>query len=436
MNRTTDVIVAGTGLAGLMAALAAARKGAKTRVFSEGMGCLSISSGVIDLLGYNYTGVRADDPWAAMDQLPEDHPYSVLGKEAITEALDEFAKVMEAAGMPYAVAQKDGKGVNSLAPTIMGTLKPTWLAPAGEAYENLTTAKKILAVSVKGFRDCRARLITSQLRRYPDFEHREYGTLVLPPPFAEHGRSLNALDLARAADRPAGRDWLLKNLKDAGKGYDVVLLPPLLGARPDSPIRKEVRDALGAPAIELLCTPPGVGGMRVRAALMDALHKLKVEFFENAEIIDAKTCDEGVEFTVRGAGRDITHKARAAAIATGGTLAGGVILSPGKGRERVFGVEIPMPANVDDWSEPEMFGKHLVAGIGVKVDRNLQALDKSANSALNRAFFGGRTLGGYDPSVEKSGHGVAAATGWKAGQLAADMALGATDGQTTMGEAQ
>ena len=40
---------------------------------------------------------------------------------------------------------------------------------------------------------------------------------------------------------------------------------------------------------------------------------------------------------------------------------------------------------------------------------------------MTNVFFAGRSLAGYDFATEKSGHGVALATGWKAGSLAAAM---------------
>ncbi len=202
MSRTTDVIVAGSGIAGLMAAYAAAKSGCSVKVISEGAGCLAISAGCIDLLGYDNEGRRLDDPWQGISRLGPDHPYSLLGIDIINAALNEFAACMAAEGLKLHAAAKDAQQFNTLMPTIAGTLKPTWLVPENVAPESLANASRILIISVKGFRDCRPALIASQLSRYPALADRQFDTLVLPSPFEEHGRSLNALYLAHWADRP------------------------------------------------------------------------------------------------------------------------------------------------------------------------------------------------------------------------------------------
>ena len=69
MSRTIDVLVAGSGLAGLMAALTAAQDGRSVRLVTDGMGSLAISGGCVDLLGYA-GGRRLDDPWNGMVFLP------------------------------------------------------------------------------------------------------------------------------------------------------------------------------------------------------------------------------------------------------------------------------------------------------------------------------------------------------------------------------
>lgn len=414
MSRTTDVIVIGSGLAGLMAAYAAAKKGASVKVVSEGMGCLSISPGCIDVLGYDKDGKRLENPWSGFGQLEENHPYSLIGEDNVKIALQELADVVSARGLKL-----ESRETNSLLPTIMGTFKPSWLVPAEVKSEEIQKAERLLVLTIRGFRDCRPQLIVSQLRRYPGWENKDYQTLVLPAPFDEHARALNALDLAHFLDLPHGRDWLMNRIKGLGKGRDLALIPPMLGAKPDSRIRTTFAEGLGCPFVEMLSVPPGVAGLRIRQALVDALIEMGVEFYENAQVAGAKVSNGKCEsINLHASGRDMTQSAKTYVAATGGIIGGGVILEQGKAKEAIFGLEIPVPADVDKWSEPDIFGRHLVTRIGVEADKNLQA------RGLENVYFAGRTLGGYDYAAEKSGHGVACSTGWHAGNLAANQALG------------
>lgn len=420
MSRTTDVIIIGSGLAGLMGAYSAAKNGASVKVISEGMGNLSISPGCIDLLGYDILGNAVMDPWKAIGELPADHPYSIVGKDAIEESLKELGICMQKAGCPLSSSEDaDGRGVNSLIPTIMGTLKPTWLTQSGKGLAAAANAKRILIVGIKGFRDCKPTLIARQLARYADWEDKVYDTLILPEPFKENGRSLNALDLAHFADRGEGQDWLQNRLRNIGQSYDLVLLPPLLGAKPDSRVRGAIAEIIGCPSIEMLCVPPAVGGLRIRKAFVNALVDMGVEFYENAQVISATVAgNKCVDLAIHSTGRTTSQSAASYVVATGGVIGGGVILDQGKANEAIFGADIPVPEDVDKWTEPEIFGQHLISRLGVKTDNTLRIPE------LENVFFAGRTLGGYDWATEKSGHGVACSTGWQAGKLACTQAKG------------
>ncbi|MBD5641999.1 MAG: anaerobic glycerol-3-phosphate dehydrogenase subunit B [Desulfovibrio sp.] len=420
MSNSTDVIVIGSGLAGLMAAYAAAKNGAAVKVMSEGVGNLAISPGCIDLLGYDREGRRIDDPWAEIPNLPQEHPYSLIGEAAIRESLEELQAALEGQGLKLAPFRDSaGAAKNSLVPTIMGTFKPSWLVPAEMDNDQIQNAGKILILSIKGFRDCRPQMIRGQLLRYPGWANRDIATLVLPAPFDEHGRALNALDLAHFLDLPRGRDWLMNRIKGLGKKYDLVLMPPMLGARANSRIRSVVREELGCPYVEMLSVPPGVAGLRIRDALADMLVNMNVEFYENAKVIRSTLAGGKCgSITVHASGREFEQTAKTFVAATGGVIGGGVLLGQGTATEAVFGLEIPVPANVDEWSVPELFGNHLVSRLGVETDKSLRHKD------LENVFFAGRTLGGYDYAAEKSGHGVACSTGWLAGKLAAGYAQG------------
>jgi glycerol-3-phosphate dehydrogenase subunit B len=68
-----DVVVVGGGLAGLMAALAAAESGAQVRLISHKKSTLRQASGLVDVLGAVDGDAPIADPFAAVDRLPEDH---------------------------------------------------------------------------------------------------------------------------------------------------------------------------------------------------------------------------------------------------------------------------------------------------------------------------------------------------------------------------
>ncbi|WP_308620210.1 anaerobic glycerol-3-phosphate dehydrogenase subunit GlpB [uncultured Desulfovibrio sp.] len=423
MSRTTDVIVVGSGLAGLMAALAAARQGREVRVISEGMGCLAIGSGYVDILGYAPDGTCVEDPWTAMATLPATHPYSLLGADRVRSALDALVETAGRHGLGLHAAEHGGSPRNTRVPTIMGTLRPTYLVPDTVDPVALAKARHILVASVRGFRDCRPALVIDQLRRYPDWADKEFTPCIIPAPFDDAHRALNALDLARAAERPGGRDWLADALKERAAGCDLVLLPPICGCHAASGLAADLSGTLGCPVVEMPAIPPGVGGLRLRDALLRELASLGVEMVENADVIDARVAEgRCLALTIASTGRSYTTRATAYVLATGGILAGGITLAPGSAHERVFKLEIPLPEDVGAWTEPAIFGNHAVASLGVRVDASLRPLDGNGALALENVFFAGRTLGGHDPAVEKSGYGVALATGWHAGLAAAELA--------------
>lgn len=424
MSKRIEVLVVGSGIAGLTAALAAARKNVRVGVVENGMGCLAISGGYIDALGYGEKGERLTNPYAGMEKLSADHPYSLLGAENVRAAFDFFLAVMKENGheMKFRV-DADGAPLNTLAPTIMGTLKPSFIYDALQSPELLTTAKKVLVLSFKGFRECRSRLVIEQLRRYPELANIEFQEKVLPAPFPEYGRSLSPLDLAHFADTKKGAEWLEAKLAGLGNGFDLVLTPPVLGAKAKSPLRTAAASLLGAPLAEMLTTPPGVQGLRLRDALVQALAKDGVEFFENAEAKNARV-ENGlcVSLELASTGRTTSREPLATVVATGGILSGGVILGEGRADEAVFGLPIPVPADVEEWSSRDVFGPHLFSRVGVATDANLRPVNEAGETLINNVFFAGRTLGGYDYAREKSGHGAAIATGWRAGSLAAEEA--------------
>ena len=126
-----DVLVVGTGLAGLTAAVRLAQSGARVRVLAKGVGATHLGGGTIDVLGY--APERVDRPGEALAALSPSHPYARVGVQRVAAALDWFKAQFRRAGYAYTGSLDE----NLLLPTAIGVPKPTALAPVTMAGGDL-----------------------------------------------------------------------------------------------------------------------------------------------------------------------------------------------------------------------------------------------------------------------------------------------------------
>ncbi len=415
MNRKTDIVVVGSGLAGMTAALVAAQNGKKVTLITHGVGSLAISSGCIDVLGY-VDGSAVTDPFEAIDRLPDAHPYRLIGKDDVRSSLEWLGGLCRKNGLTM---QKSEEGNRRLV-TVMGTFKPSYLVPDSFCAEALEDVHRIAVVTVEDMKDVHPGLIIDQIKRYPGMAKKEFIGVSLPNPIQQAHRNVTPLDIARFVETPEGLQWLKDALAPYAKLYPLLLLPPICGMKHGQQIWNQLCTALNTRIVEMLSIPPGVAGLRLREILKKALNAAGVYVVENAEVVRAEV-EEGdcKALSTVSTGGENRWEADSFIIATGGLLSGGIGTAPGKAWESIFSLPIDMPADTEEWSSPDIFGSSLFASMGVKVNGDLKPVDPEGNVILNNVRFAGRILGGYDFAAEKSGHGVALATGWHAGTVAA-----------------
>lgn len=416
MNRKADIVVVGSGLAGMSAALTAAQSGKKVTLLTHGVGTLAISSGCIDVLGY-LNGTRVEDPFESMTALPAEHPYSLIGgAETVRESLDWLKGVCRKGGIDMAPAVEEG---NHNLITVMGTLKPSYLCPDSFNPECLKEVHRAAVVTVENMKDVHPGLIIEQLHRYAEFKDKEFMEAVIPCPIEHAHRNITPLDIARHVETPEGMKWLERSLRPYAKLYPVLLLPPICGMKHSQQIWNQLCSALKVKIVEMVSIPPGVAGLRMREVFKKALNAAGVYTVESAEVFRAEveegSCKAVYSLTADG---ECGWEADSFIIATGGLLSGGISTGPGKAWESIFGLSLDAPADTEAWSSPDIFGSSFFASMGVKVNNDLKPLDTEGNVTLGNVRFVGRVLGGYDFAAEKSGHGVALATGRYAGMLA------------------
>ncbi len=426
-DRHYDAIVVGAGFSGLIAAATAAGRGKRTLLVSRGAGALTIGGGTVDLLGYTQNGIVGGDPFAAMASLPPEHPYRLLGPDAVRESLRFLAGMAAARGLPLLQTGSE-QGGNAWLPTAAGTMKPSWLTGPGMDPVVLAEAKRILVAGVMGMKDFSPQMAAAGLAACPQFAGKILRHATLPSPLAGAApmspaggtspRDGSALDLARFMDTPKGVAWLRDALQAAAGNADTVLLPSILGTKPRSGILAELEERTGLRFVELFCPPPSVTGLRMHAMLMETLRDLPVSFVENVTVTRALTSRGRCSALAAGSpGRERVYHADAFIIATGGLFSEGVLTRPGEAREAVFGLPLPVPAGQDAWSCPKFFDRqpHPFARMGVAVNAALNPVGPDGCALFDNVHFVGRSLAGYDFATEKSGSGVALATGHFAG---------------------
>lgn len=419
-----DVIVIGAGLAGLMAAEAAQRQGARVLVLARGMGSLALTTGCIDGLGYIPGTSKAPlaSPLKALSQLKEEHPhhpYASVGQERILDALDHFQELCQVMDLPYTGTFK----ANLLLPTPLGTYHPTCLVPETMAKGTLSIPGSVLLLGFRGLKDFspflaaeNLNLLHSQGEVAPSFRAEALDKLDLG------GRAINGLNLAQAFDSKDFRKEFAKKIKPTLRSGERLGLPAVLGLHFPGEAWAELREMLNAEVFEIPLPPPSVPGIRLYRKLKMRLQEKGVRIFVGLSALNPLKGPRGLNgFSLGKSKNSPVYRAKAVVLATGKFVGGGLDSERGRIFETLLDLPVKYPKNRREWFSPRLLNP---AGqpfnrFGVEVNEHLQPVDTEGRVIYSNLFAAGGIIAHGDSMSEKSGGGVAIATGYLAGKLAA-----------------
>ncbi|WP_137287498.1 glycerol-3-phosphate dehydrogenase subunit GlpB [Halorussus salinisoli] len=429
-----DVVVVGGGIAGMTAALAVAREGADVRLLSHKDSTLRSASGLVDVLGYppDETGESSGplaDPFEAIPELPDSHPYRTVGVEGVRDALGLFDEVV---GDRYRGGHTDR---NALVPTHGGSIKPTARYPATAAAGLASDDRNALLVGFETVTDFDAPLAADHLVSAGVPFAARGATISFPGDFrvdAKITRFADALDADErvtvqgdgyATELPA-REALAEAVKPHLRGEERVGFPALLGQHDTEAVRESLEAELGAAVFEVPMGPPSLPGMRLEGALVAACREAGVRFTTGNPVVDYEsdgTAGGGEIGAVRVErnGASIPFHADQFVLATGGLVGKGIDSDREGVAEPIFDCHVPHSSDRYDWFADDAFGDHPFARFGVATDDDLRPLDQKGEPEFSNLRAAGAVLGGYDFAAEKSGSGVSLATGRAAGRGAA-----------------
>jgi len=416
----SDVLVIGGGLAGLTSALTAAREGAEVRLVSYKQSSLRHASGLVDILGYTHDGDGpVTDPYAAIGDLPELHPYQTVGAETVREAMGLFDDVTDYHG--------DHTETNALLPTHGGTVKPTARYPKGAAAGIASDDRDVLLVGIEAMTDFDAPHVAAHLDaagvpfdvrgetiRFP-------GDLNADAKVTRYAKLLDTNgDVAVRGRKKGARDALAERVNTVHEGEARVGFPAILGDDHTDAVRAALEGKIGAEVFEVPMGPPSLPGLRLEDALFEALDEAGASFETGNPVVDYDADGDTIEQVyIEKNGAKIPNSADQYVLATGGLVGKGVESNRDAVYEPIFDCHIEHGADRYDWFDTDVFGDHPFAGFGVETDETLRPLTSSDAVQFDNLRAAGSVLGGYDFAAEKSGSGVSIATGYVAGENAA-----------------
>ncbi|RQH01731.1 glycerol-3-phosphate dehydrogenase subunit GlpB [Natrarchaeobius oligotrophus] len=428
-----DVLVVGGGLAGATAALAAkdADPDARVRLVTYKQSTLRHASGLIDVLGYGPDGDGPlVDPFDALVNLPESHPYRRVGVDAVREALSFFDGV---AGDAYAGNHTDR---NALVPTAGGTVKPTARYPAATAAGLASDERDALFVGFETLPAFDAPRSASHLEAAGVPFSTRGETVSFPgidrddAKLVRYAHLLDEDERVRTSGRRMGARTALATAVDARLGEESRIgFPAVLGDERPAEVRSYLADALGVDVFEVPTGPPSLAGMRLEDVLFDALSDDGVRVTAGVPVIDYELVAGGASesdgdridhVVVDRHGSEIPHRADQYVLATGGLVGKGVKSDRDGVFEPIFDCHVPQADDRYDWFVDDVFGEQPYARFGLEPDRDLRPLDPNGEPEFSNLRAAGAVLGGYDFAAEKSGAGVSIATGYVAGTRAAE----------------
>jgi glycerol-3-phosphate dehydrogenase subunit B len=444
MDLNTDVLIIGGGMAGLVAGTIAAESGLDTILLRKGQSATAYSSGAIDVLGYLPDSVvpiaSPEEGLQVISNFYPLHPYGILGfsdtkSEHSTPVIEQVRKSI--AWLKDHLNDSCVKIIGDLSQniwpiTLLGTTKPTALIQETIYSASLTeqTDSSLLFAGIKGlqtFHPSIAARVFLENQLAMDIPPKRVSHCLLDiTPFG-NPYNISSIELARHFDHEGSIVELINQLKEYVDtiGATHIALPPVLGIQNTRTNLNEIDDALDVEVFELLPFPPSVPGLRLQNSLEEMFVKSGGRLMIGYEAKSAITENSRVKkIEVDAPRRSLSIVPKSVVLATGSFIGGGLKGTKVGINETVFGL---MTVTHGFYSASEIRPTdtanifaispdgHTVFGSGVSVDPEYRPVDKDGIHYAENLYCAGAILAGYNYSAEKSGLGVALATGYAAG---------------------
>ncbi|MGL5683358.1 MAG: anaerobic glycerol-3-phosphate dehydrogenase subunit GlpB [Marinifilaceae bacterium] len=408
-----DTIIIGGGLSGLTCAIKLTEMGQKCAIISIGQSALHFSSGAFDLLG-SVNGEKVMEPFEGMSQLPENHPYSLLGIDKIKALEKEVVPFFSKMG----VNLKGSAARNHYRITPMGGLRSTWLSLEDFNVienEDVLPWKKVTILNVSGYLDFYTKFIADELEQ----KHVECSIKAVSTPELERLRKspteMRAANIARVLESAENLEHFAAQVNaNVEAESEVVMLPAVFGLYSTSVINK-LRKLVNKPIWLLPTMPISVPGVRTQIMMRKYFQDLGGVYLLGDTVLGGEIIDNRVTSVSTSDQGDIKLYADNFVLASGSFFSHGLIAEPHSIVEPIFNLDTLSSNDRNDWFKKDLFKEQPYMSYGVKTNADFRA---SINGqAVKNLYVAGAVLGGYNPIKEACGGGVSILTAMNVANL-------------------
>ncbi len=399
-----DTIIIGGGLSGLVCGIKLQKAGKKCAIVSAGQSAMHFSSGTFDLLGRAADGTVTEKPLEAIKGLADEHPYSIIGEAAVKKYAAEAPSLFEGCG----IAVTGSAETNSWRITPTGERKPAWLTlpdftPLKSRDEKI--GEKALIVNILGYLDFNTKFLADSFEKQGTACRISSIKLEEMERLRKNPSEMRATNIARVMDRDGIWEKAAAQVKGLLKDEDVVILPAVFGLK-DGSVIESLRKAIGVKTVFVATMPPSVPGIRTQMALKAEFEKEGGRFFLGDSVVEAAYNEDGTVESVKTSNfGDIKMYADNFVLATGSFFSKGLIATPEKVYEPVYGIDLITEEKRDDWFDRNFWNRQNYISFGAKVDKSLNvAVD---GRKIDNLYAIGSLIGGCNALYEGCGGGVA-----------------------------
>ncbi len=408
-----NTIVIGAGLAGLTTAVQLAQAQQNVLLIASGVGALTLTSGCIDVLGYQpaESQIPVKSPAEALPaftaQHPQ-HPYSLLGQAAIEAGLESFWSLVDGSLEYWGAINR-----NWLLPSPAGAVHPTCLAPTSLTNGDLGNRGDMLIVGFWELKDFYPSLISQNLNAQNLRVEATAWTIDTPAPLSGQ-MNITPIELAHAFEDETFRRQVITRLKPRASKFNRIGFPAVLGLTHHAEVLADLEARLGATVFEISTLPPSVPGRRLFDILRQTFIEAKGRLVIGSQVVDG-TIEAGrvSQIRVETSNRLRTLTADNYVLATGGIFGGGIQTDvDGQVWEPIFGLPVTADTDRHHWFEQQFLNAQgqPVARYGVRANKQLNPIDQAATPIAPNLYLTGSLLAESDWTIGRTGDGVALAT--------------------------